>query len=63
MKITGIVFVILGLFSLIYYNCSDVYVDSSGVLHEPFFLLPAGTVLSVLGAILLLYYSITRRRR
>ena len=60
--ITGIIMILTGIICFIWKAISPEYIDEAGVLHEQFFLLPAGYALIFIGCILQVIYRIKRKR-
>ena len=59
---TGITAIILGLISFVLKAIIGSTVDANGILHEPFFLLPLGYLLILLGIIFSLIYLIRNKK-
>jgi hypothetical protein len=59
MKKIGIIFIIIGIISIIIQNTFYGYVDSSGILHDSLFL-PLGVFFTIIGVLLFIISKIKK---
>jgi hypothetical protein len=59
MKTAGLIFLSIGIISIIIQNTFFGYVDANGVLHDSLFL-PVGALATLLGAGLLVLWSVIK---
>jgi len=59
---TGAVLLLAGIVCFLVKMCAPEYIDAAGILHEPFFLLPAGYLCLSGGLLCLLLAALQRRK-
>jgi hypothetical protein len=61
-KYIGIILFIIGILFLVIFKLIGSHVSKDGILHEPFFLIPTGEFLVIIGVVLIIFYYFRNKK-